>query len=231
MKKAIHTGTLNDGTCFSVSKLEPSQLGQILDLQQTVLDTMAIGQFLQPLSPEEYQYILSGKGLMLGVFADDRLIAFRALLVPDTEEEHLGIDAGLDKNDLKKVIYQEITNVHPSYRGNGLQKLLAGLIMDTLTKETGRFKYVCCTVAPGNIPSLKDKFGQGMEIAALKLKYGNLLRYIFIKEIKGSGKADRTEKVSCLMSDIAGQQKLLADGFTGYSLKEKEGRHEVLYHK
>ena len=49
-----------------------------------------------------------------------------------------------------------------------MQKILATVIMDELQKEDSQYNYVCCTVAPFNIPSLKDKFAQGMEIAALK---------------------------------------------------------------
>ena len=50
--------------------------------------------------------------------------------------------------------------------------------MDELQKEDSKYDYVCCTVAPFNIPSLKDKFAQGMAIAALKEKYGGSLRYV-----------------------------------------------------
>jgi hypothetical protein len=39
---------------------------------------------------------------------------------------------------------------------------------DLIQKEDGKYDYVCCTIAPFNIPSLKDKFAQGIEIAALK---------------------------------------------------------------
>ena len=40
--------------------------------------------------------------------------------------------------------------------------------MERLKKDD--YKYVCATVAPFNIPSLKDKFAQQMEIAAMKWK-------------------------------------------------------------
>lgn len=46
-----------------------------------------------------------------------------------------------------------------------------------------KFNVVCATVMPGNIASLKDKFSQGMHVAALKLKYGGKLRYVFMKDL------------------------------------------------
>ncbi len=74
---------------------------------------------------------------------------------------------------------------------------------------------MCCTVAPFNIPSLKDKFAQGMEIAALKEKYGGSLRYVFVKELRGDKESDWTDVQSILMSDASGQQALLSEGIVG----------------
>ena len=38
-------------------------------------------------------------------------------------------------------------------------------------------------MAPFNIPSLKDKFAQQMEIAAMKKKYGGVMCYVFVKHL------------------------------------------------
>ena len=87
-------------------------------------------------------------GKIVGVFADERLVAFRALLVPGADEEHLGSDVGLDLTELGSVIYQEISTVSPRYRGYRLKKMMAD------------YRYVCGTVAPFNIACLKDKFSR-----------------------------------------------------------------------
>ena len=147
-------------------------------MQRKVVAELADKTILHLLSEEEFRNILEGNGLMIGAFVEERLIAFRALLVPAIDEEHLGRDIGLADEDLGKVIYQEVSNVLAEYRGNKLQRTLAILIMQELTKLESQFQYVCCTVAPINIPSLKDKFVQGMEVASLKEKYGGVLRYV-----------------------------------------------------
>ena len=91
-----------------------------------------------------------------------------------------------------------------------------------IAKEDSQYDYVCCTVAPFNIPSLKDKFAQGMEIAALKEKYGGSLRYVFVKELRGDKESDWTDVKHILMSDAGRQQALLSEGYRGYEMKKQK---------
>src|SRR5699024_12719211 len=97
--------------------------------------------------------------------------------------DHLGLAIGLEKSELDKVIYQEISFVHQDYQGNGLQQIMASLIMQELAKTSQSYKYICATVAPDNIPRLKDKFAQNMEIKALVTIYDEKQRYVFAKKI------------------------------------------------
>ncbi|PRT25841.1 N-acetyltransferase [Bacillus thuringiensis] len=217
----LYEGTLKQNNeSFHVTLLSLEHIEQILSLQNIVVEALEDKSRLQPLSQEEFQYILKGNGMMIGAFIENELIAFRALLVPPIDDEHLGLDIGLPENELHRVIYQEISNVHPNCRGNGMQKILANVIMDELQKEDSKYNYVCCTVAPFNIPSLKDKFAQGMEIAVLKEKYGGSLRYVFVKKLRGDNERDWTDVQSILMSDASGQQALLSEGYRGYEMEK-----------
>ncbi|PEC86051.1 N-acetyltransferase [Bacillus cereus] len=217
----LYEGTLKQNNeSFHVTLLSLEHIEQILSLQNIVVEALEDKSRLQPLSQEEFQYILEGNGMMIGAFIENELIAFRALLVPPINDEHLGLDIDIAESELHRVIYQEISNVHPSCRGNGMQKVLATVIMDELQKEDSKYDYVCCTVAPFNIPSLKDKFAQGMEIAALKEKYGGSMRYVFVKELRGVKKRDWTDIKSVPMSDAGGQQALLSEGYRGYEMEK-----------
>ena len=207
---------------FHITLLSREHIEKILSLQDVVVGALEDKSRLQPLSLEEFQYILEGNGMMIGAFIENELIAFRALLVPPIDEEHLGLDIGLPESELHRVIYQEISNVHPNNRGNGIQKILATVIMDELQNEDSKYDYVCCTVAPFNIPSLKDKFAQGMEIAALKAKYGGSMRYVFVKELRGGKEKNWTEIKSVPMSDAGGQQALLSKGYRGYEMEKTD---------
>lgn len=230
----IFTGTIKKGIektelPFIVRRLSIDDLKEILFVQEQVFNKLENKNVLQPLTIEEYQNILGSNGLMIGGFAKGDLIAFRALVVPPIDEEHLGIDIGLSKDELDKVIYQEISNVLFDYRGNGLQKLLANLIMNELAQEEHAFRYICCTVAPFNIPSLKDKFAQGMMIAALKDKYGGLLRYIFVKDLAETELVEWQDTKIINMADISAQTELLKTGWQGFKMEEKQNEMWVYF--
>lgn len=226
----IFEGTLKDNKPYKVRRMETEDIEQALALQKIVVQTLENKDILQPLSYEEFRYITDGHGLLIGAFADEELIAFRALLVPSVDEEdHLGLDIGLQVDELQNVIYQEISNVHPDYRGNRLQQELAQLIMEELNKEKKPFKYVCATVMPFNIPSLKDKFGQGMLIAALKKKYEGRLRYIFFKELGMETPTVWNTTKELPMSDVKGQQRLLERGWLGFKMEKRNEVYIVVY--
>lgn len=224
----LYRGVLKEETPFYMRELSLDDLTDVLDVQHEVVNALESSNTLATLSEEEFQYILSGNGSLIGVFADDRLIAFRATLVPEINDDHLGYDIGLRDSELSTVIYQEISSVSPLYRGDGLQRLMASVLMEQLQK--GDHAYVCATVAPFNIASLKDKFSQQMEIAALKEKYGGKLRYVFVKDLRENQKVYEAERF-IPMEDTATQQKVIADGWRGTLMVENSGGWIVRYEK
>ncbi|WP_404452114.1 hypothetical protein LG329_17455 [Virgibacillus necropolis] len=228
MSGKVTTGELRDGQPFDVRYLTFADLSIIMQLQKKVENALLSNATLEPLSKEEFTEILSEHQFMIGVFVDEKMIAFRAMRLPEMDGEHLGIDAGLSDEELSKVIYQEISTIDPDYRGNGLQNYMGKLFMNRL--DSKRFRYVCATVAPFNIPSIKDKLELGLEVVALKRKYGGKLRYIFMKDLADS-RSERVfnEEVSLKMSEIEKQQNLLHSGFLGISIKEVQEEWYVNY--
>lgn len=226
----LFEGILKDDKPYEVRLLKTDDIEQVLTLQEIVIQTLENKAILQPLTYNEFRYITDGNGILIGAFADQKLIAFRALLVPPVDEEgHLGLDIGIQKADLRDVIYQEISNVHPDYRGNRLQQKLAHLIMKELENQDQSFKYVCATVMPFNIPSLKDKLAQGMLIAALKEKYEGRLRYIFYKYLGDEAPQNWGQTKSLPMSDIKGQQELLQQGWRGFRMEKRDGIYWIIF--
>ena len=212
---------------FTYRKLTEADLSIIQAVQTDVCAALENPAILQPLSDDELLNILSGNGVMIGVFTAERLIAFRALLKPQVDEdEHLGADVGA--NDFSRVLYQEISNVHPEFRGHGLQKLMARWIMDEI--DLAHFDWICATVMPYNIASLKDKFTQGMYVYALKLKYGGKLRYVFGKDLH-STREFTSASIHVSMGDTEKQQQLLADGFVGVAMEPFDDDWLVEYRK
>lgn len=223
----IYEGMLGE-TPYFVTELTIQHLQQIEDLQVEVYEALADKSILQPLSTKEFEFILNGQGMMIGAYAGEKLIAFRALLNPPIDEEHLGYDCGIPESEFNRVLYQEISNVSPKYRGYGLQKTLATIVMRNIDVE--KYDYVCSTVKPFNIPSLKDKFAQDLVIKGLKIKYVDKLRYIFFKDLRQELPL-LTEKQVINMKDTAAQQQLLKQGFLGTSMYAENNDWFVVYEK
>ena len=208
-------------------QLSLAEMEEIEALQEIVIHSLEDSTILQPLSRAEFENILRDNGVMLGAFHDAQLIGCRALLKPDpTEDEHLGVDAGAD--DLSRVLYQEVSFVHPTYRGYGLQRKLGERVMELV--NLADFDFVCATVKPFNIASLKDKFSQGMLVVALKKKYGGKLRYVFAKRLHEHVKF-KEDEIVINMGNIEEQQKFIAQGYIGEQLIQTEDSWAVIYKK
>lgn len=218
--------TLTTGKSVTIRKMEEQDLSSVLELQEYVIEFLMDRTFLQPLSEEEFLFILRGNGLMIGAYDAAKLIAFRAMLEPEIDRDHLGWDAGLAESELSSVLYSEVSNVHPDYRGHSLQQILGTILMKEIDRS--RHRYIVATVAPFNIPSLKDKFSLGMHIISLEKKYGGLNRYTFMKDLAGSEKIGSPEFIVD-MEDLPRQQEFIRKGLIGTRIQEEEGKWKVIY--
>ncbi|MEN1970395.1 GNAT family N-acetyltransferase [Lentibacillus sp. N15] len=228
MRKKIASGALLNEQAFTVECLTITDLPDIMRLQANVSATLPSRSILSPLNEEEFTRILTGNGLMVGVFIDGIMVAFRAMLKPEIDDAHLGIDAGLEKAELPKVIYSEISSVDPDYRGNALQNYMGKLLMKEINKQ--QYRYVCATVSPINVPSIKDKFSLRMEVVALKEKYTGLMRYIFMRDFTVRSKDRLYQETQWIpVEEIEKQQQALASGFRGTSIEERDGKWCVKY--
>ncbi len=208
--------------------LTTTDLPEILELQTTVYEALEDKDRLEPLDEDEFLTILEGDPLMVGIFHQKKLIAFRAFLNPAADEEGLGRDIGLTEEDYAQIIYSEISNVHPDFRGNHLQTTMGKIIMEQL--DATAYRYVLATVAPGNIPSMKDKFALGMRIYKVKEKYGKKLRYIFCKDLQKSNVSVKDQR-EIDMKDIDGQIKLIEAGYIGTKMEIVGNEWMVIYQK
>lgn len=228
--KILYKGLLMDAIPFYMRKLEEGDLQAALEIQREVADALEDKTVLATLTEEELLFIMRGGGILIGVFVGDQLMALRATLVPEIDDEHLGYDIGLETEELGTVLYQEVSCVSVNFRGHGLQKLMAKVLMELV--QESEYTYVCATVAPFNIPSLKDKFAQQMEVKALKKKYGGKLRYIFMKRLHDLDDKQAYDREQFIpMGDIAVQQELLSDGWLGTGMVERSEEWLVRYEK
>jgi len=223
-------GTTSE-TQFSFKRLTTDDLDTILHVQEIVVDSLEDPSILAALTPEEYTYLLNDHGEMVGAFDQDKLIAIRAVLEPPIDEEHLGFDFGLSGDELEHILYQEISMVLPSYRGHGLQQQLAKHIMNIVEQSSKAYTHICATVAPTNIPSLKDKFKQGMHTVMLKKTYGDKWRYTFAKPMIETWKFDDSHSKTVPLHDVHEHQRLLDEGWYGVQLVPKDESYMITYQR
>ncbi|CEE01653.1 hypothetical protein BT1A1_1827 [Caldibacillus thermoamylovorans] len=209
----ITTGILQNGEPFIVRTLTVDDLDTMSQLQSKVIDHLPSPEFLEHTSKEQFIDIFQKEGIMLGVFVQDRLVAFRIFSSPDSLEEKIALEVGILKEELPITLFSVVTNVDPDYRGSGLQKLLGEKIMETIDRK--RFRYVLSTVAPFNIPSLKDKFFLGFSIVDLKEQYNGKLRYTFFKDFQKESVEFELVDFSVNMSDYGRQKELFQLGYFG----------------
>lgn len=205
--------------------LDLSHVAEVKHLQEKVKEKLQQKELLQALTDEELTFVLGEGGMVLGVYSEEELIAFRAMMYPEAKDpENLGKDLDLDTT---KVAHQEISCVDPDYQGNGLQKKMGETIMQEFRVARPDLVHVLCTVHPGNEASLRDKFHHGMVIAALKEKYAGKLRYIMYLPMNETIHLDAEELISVPVSDIDHQKELLNENYVGYDYADGK----VLYGK
>ncbi len=119
----LYEGTLKQNNeSFHVTLLSLEHIEQILSLQNIVVEALEDKKSFTTTLTSRISIHSRRKRHDNRCFIEKKLIAFRALLVPPIDDEHLGLDIGLPESELHRVIYQEISNVHPNCRGNGMQK-------------------------------------------------------------------------------------------------------------
>lgn len=112
---------------------------------------------------------------------DGKAVGFLIVHIPGSGEENLGRDVPLPEKELAYTAHMESAAVLPQYRGHGIQRML----MMEAEKELKRkgFHYAAGTVSPDNPYSMNNCLMLGYMTAAVKPKYGGLMRNIILKQL------------------------------------------------
>lgn len=99
------------------------------------------------------------------------------------DKDNLGRDIGLQPggDELGLVAHLELVLVHPLFHGQHLATTMGSLLLER-ARSLGR-KYVCATVWPRNLASLRMLQHLGLRERCTKLKYGGLERAIMAREL------------------------------------------------
>ena len=171
----------DEETIGYIKRLGEENICEILDLHPVIRKDLDDEDLFCFDDYEFYKYHLKRNGVILGCYVEEVLIGYGVMIVPKYDDENLGYDLGLSKDEIPLVAHLDSVAIHPSFRGNKLQLTLFGLLED-IAKQEG-YKHLCSTVSPINIYSIKNLESMGLEIKIEKLKYGGKNRFIFYKKI------------------------------------------------
>jgi RimJ/RimL family protein N-acetyltransferase len=217
---------------YTMRYLDENYLEQVLDLQAMIVQNLPSPDLLQPFPPDFMRQHVRNKGRIIGVLADNELIAFRALYFPDMDDHewNLGFDIGLQESDLAKVANLQMVCVNPLYRGNQLGLKMNRHAIRFLKEETD-YIHLCATVHPRNHWNVRVLMKSGFVIRNLKEKYGGKLRYIVYQNLREPIRIMSSGEVLVKHMDIDEQKKVLKRGFLGIDLVESLQGFQVVFAK
>jgi len=233
MNSILETGFLRQKTQdsrkraleYEINYLEEKHLPLLMQLQEVIVQNLARPDLLQSFSYDFMKRHLGPQGIVLGVFVQQRLVAFRNLYFPDPwdAEWNLGLDLGLPKEELGNVANLQMVCVHPDFRGNSLALKMNRLSIGLL-REKGIHHHICATVSPYNIWNIPVLLSSGFRVARLKNKYGGKVRYIVHQDLRKPVHFDDQSTVHVRLDNLDTQQRWFDSGFYGVALKKRVDR-------
>lgn len=220
--KHMTPGTGSRTERYIITRLNEAHLPEIMSLQGVIVQHLGEPDLLQSFSYEFMKQHLGPKGIVLGVFVNERLVAFRNLYYPDTWDKNwnLGIDMGLVGAELHRVVNLQMVCVHPHFRGNALAMRLNAIALGLL-REMGTHCHACATVSPYNVWNIPVLLSSGFHITRLKVKYGGKIRYIVYQDLRKAQSFDDSTSVRVALQDLYTQKRLLGAGFYGTALYQR----------
>lgn len=197
----------------NIRKLNLNDFEMVQKLQDISLENLKRKDFCVELTKDELKAILTeGRGFTYGVFVDNNLISFYSVLFPN-EEEYLGKDMGLTKDNMNISANLEITHTLSNYQGNKFQKVLCELCLEEIKKNYSHIRYIMATIAPQNYSSMASTLCYGVYAFVLKNKYNDLKRYILLRDLESNFNLDENTLKVVLGDDLVLQKELFLKNY------------------
>lgn len=215
LREAAPTSMLTQRT------LGPDDLDAIDTLHHLAIGPLVRPEVVKPENRSYFESILSGRGLVIGLYDGPLLAAYGILqhdhAPKDGPHRLLGLDPDLSVGRLAGA------SVHPAYRGRGLQRVLIGARVAAAPSDMVLFS----TAAPVNTPSWASLLAEGFPIYDIQLFFGGYARYVMVRDFTTF---DPQETLLVDPLDTARQKELFAEGWHGYArCRTDVGAAGVLY--
>ena len=195
-------------------------LPDLMHLQNIIFDHLDREDSLQSFPEDFMQQHIKEKGFILGVFCNEKLIAFRNTYFPDIDDSewNLGLDLGFSDKELARVVNFQLVCVHPDFRGNSLANTLNNLAIKTLKSNYPHY-HLCATVSPYNVWNIRVLLDSGFIIKKLKTKYNGKLRYIVYQDLRRDYHPKKTPDIPVELLDFTKQKELFKQNILGMDIK------------
>jgi len=221
------------GKSLEMRFLAESSLSDLAALQSLVVSNLHEIEIFMPHDEEYLSRIFQTDLSVLGVLAEEKLVAYSTIRYPGTGKDNLGRDLHLAEEDLKNLAHLQAIAVHPHFRGYGLQRELAAAHLQVL--ESSGYEHICCTVSPKNPVSLNNLLSCGFRVRALIHKFTGWWRYILYKNknwpVTGAAQAPTGDETALNCLNIESQRDLIQRGFEGYRVEGNGEKSEIFYRK
>lgn len=152
-------------------------LDSIMELQKRVDDGMNEHDWFVSTPREENALFLAAPNAIIGVFDNERLIAYGSVGFSGKAGDNLGWDLDWQEEKVLRCATLDTIVVDSAYRGLGLQRTLIEFCVEHARKIMPDC-IILTTICPDNIYSLRNATSSGFEILIRKQKYGGVDRYI-----------------------------------------------------
>ncbi len=160
---------------------------------------------------------VEGIGRILGLFAENRLIAYGVLGLPGPGDASFADELALQTADRLRAANIDGVSVAPEWRGNGLHRLLIACRLQWAL-AAGR-TIALSTVAPANLPSLRNLLAEGLTIRAIRHKFGGI-RYVVRRDLERPAPVIPQRGRWIPIEDLEAQAAALEGGGVGWRLSE-----------
>lgn len=215
---------------YTIRMLAEEDLPAVMQLQRDVLSVIRNKECCVPVKAEELLLMLGDRGQSVGLFIEDKIYAECSLLYPGSGDNNMARELNFSKEQLESVCQLELALVHWHLRGYKMQQKLAGLLVQRV-EQTQRARFLFTTVSPYNYPSIQTVTALGMQINKLCKMYFNWDRYIVYRDFVKPVQLDMENIVTVLNTSFEAQQKLLAQGYRGFSQTKDQEGIKILYAK
>jgi hypothetical protein len=211
-------------------QLDLSDLPALLELQDTVRRALPDPQLFQGESEAYYARVIAGSGAGFGAFDGYSLAAYGIVTFPGVHAENLCHDVPHLEIDPTEVAHLDGSAVLPAYRGLAIQQRLS--VMRVAYAADKGARHFLMTISPMNPHSLRNHLnGGGFRAEAIKQKYGGLWRFILYRSVDCEEPTSVRERETCPLEVIELHQRLLAAGYSGIRLVNRETGFHLAYEK